>query len=356
VLQLHNQQTATLIRNKRITLTISAIIPTIGRPTVLKTVNSLLACEGSESLDIIVVGTIKDDTVRIALAALASQAPQIRHFSIHFDQGDSSRKKNFGAKKATGEILAFLDDDSTVDSNWKSELENAFKSPDTGLVSGAALLPADVNQRGQWVALAQASFAAGHASRRYNQSTKNDLHPISWHRVIGCNAAWRKTIFECIGGFSEAFYPGEDLLAAWQTQALGHSILFSSRLRVRHYPRQTINGFCKQIWTYGATRVRLGREGVESDLFAIIPPLWILTLLLSLLGAPRNAYAAWFALGQLGIYGLCVSAATFTCLRQTRTIRNIATFFFIVIMHLSYGLGEWYEILKPNRDFGERHS
>ena len=89
--------------------------------------------------------------------------------------------------------------------------------------------------------------------------------------------AYRKKVIEEIGAFDPAFWPGEEMIAAFKTEQRGYVLLFNSDAYVYHYPRQSLGRFWKQIWGYGATRIRLIRAGTEIEPTTIVPGLWVLS-------------------------------------------------------------------------------
>jgi cellulose synthase/poly-beta-1,6-N-acetylglucosamine synthase-like glycosyltransferase len=334
---------------------LSVVIPTIGRPILVRTLRSVLACRGGASLDVIVVGSIGDPAVLREVDAIRLAHANVRHFAVSWPDGDSSRKKNHGMAESRCDLVAFLDDDVTVAPDWPAHILEAFKDPSVGLVSGPSLVPEDINLSGRLAGLVLSSRAAGYAADRYRTG---DAAPrvIGWNRVIGCNAAYRKCVFETMGGFPPEFYPGEEMIAAWRTQQLGHKLLFIPASWVLHYPRQSVARFWRQIWGYGATRIRLYRAGVEMEWAALVPGAWVLSLLLLGVAVPFWTVAALLLALDLGLYAAAAAAVTLETVWRTRRWRDLLLFFMIPVMHLSYGVAEWVELMRPNSDFGERKS
>ena len=332
---------------------ISIVIPTLGRSILKQTLDSILATRGSDELEILVVGEIQDASVQQHLESLAARHPALIHFPVSFPDGDSSRKKNFGAEKSRAEIIAFLDDDVVIAPDWPALILEAFADPSVGLVSGPSLVPPDVNLFARLAGLALTSRAAGYVAERY-RADKLQNRPVTWSRIIGCNAAYRATIFRKMGGFPPEFYPGEEMIASWRTQQLGERLLFLPAAWVYHYPRQSPRRFWRQIWGYGATRIRLKRAGVEFEWTTLVPALWVLSLVVLGIGSLLHPLPRLLLALDLLLYLLADALITIDALRQTRRLSDLLLLPVIPFMHLSYGLAEWYEFFCPNRDFGDR--
>ncbi|MCF7837386.1 MAG: glycosyltransferase [Candidatus Marinimicrobia bacterium] len=334
-------------------LTLSVIIPTLGRPTLSRTIRSLLALNEAVPLEIIVVGRVHTPSVAADLEALCAANNHLRHLAVEFPTGDSSRKKNAGAAAAHGALLGFLDDDVVAPPDWAARITAPFTDPSVGLVSGPSLIPDDLNRFGRWAGLALASRAAGYVMHRYRAGDRAAF-AISWSRVIGCNAVYRRDAFEQLGGFDPGFYPGEELLAAYRTQQNGQGLRFVPGAAVWHYPRQSPGRFWRQIWGYGATRIRLFRAGAPWELTTLLPGLAVAGLVLLLPLALTAPWARWTLALAFGAYILGALLAAAEMAWKTRRPDDLLLAALIPFMHLSYGLAQWHELLRPNQDLGVR--
>ncbi len=332
---------------------ISIVIPTLGRPILMRTLDSILSVNGVDQLEINVVGEIRDDTVRNYVAELTAKHSMLTHWSISYPTGDSSRKKNLGAEKSRADIIAFLDDDVVIVPDWPAHILKAFEDPAVGLVSGPSLVPKDITLFARLAGLALTSRAAGYVAERYRTGT-DAPRAVGWGRIIGCNAAYRASVFRQMGGFPPEFYPGEEMIAAWRTQQLGHRLLFLPSAWVYHYPRQSPARFWRQIWGYGATRIRLKRAGVEFEWATLVPACWVLSLMALGLGSLFLPAFALLLVLDLLLYALQSAFIAMETTRQTRKPGDLLLFFVIPLMHLSYGLAEWFEFFYPDKDFGNR--
>ena len=331
---------------------ISIVIPTLGRDILVRTLQSVLSTTNSDRLEIIVAGKIPDESILRQVEEIISSNPNVRHLPVSYETGDSSRKKNIGAESSRAEIVAFLDDDVIIAPDWPEHILRAFDDPAVGLVSGPALVPDDINFSARLAGLALTSRAAGYVAERYKTGDAA-VREIVWSRIIGCNAAYRKTVFEKMGGFPPEFYPGEEMIAAWRAQKLGCKLLFIPAAWVYHYPRQSVKRFCRQMWGYGATRVRLIRAGVDFEWATIVPAVWILSLIaLGILSVFSRIFSILLAVNIL-LYSLMSFSVTVETVLHTRRRRDLLLMFMIPVMHISYGFAGWFEFFRPNRDLSE---
>lgn len=331
---------------------LSIVIPTMGRPILVRTLESVLAAKGADQLEVIVVGEIPDRDVLQKVTTIVSVNSNVRHISISYPDGDSSRKKNRGAEESRADIVAFLDDDVVIAADWPEHILKAFGDPAVGLVSGPSLVPDDINLSARLAGLALTSRAAGYVAERY-RTGKDAVREIGWSRIIGCNAAYRKSVFQQMGGFPPEFYPGEEMIASWRTQQLGYKMRFIPAAWVYHYPRQSVKRFWRQVWGYGATRIRLKRAGTGFEWTTLVPAVWVLSLLVLGISAPVSEICTVLLRLNLELYALMALAVSLETAVQTRRIRDLLVFFMIPVMHLSYGLAEWFEFFHPDRDLSE---
>lgn len=345
--------TENLVHERRKKPRVSVVIPTLGRPSLLRTLESLTRARGFEEMEVVVVGKLASGEVQEQLQALARRHPQIHHLPVAFETGDSSRKKNAGFDASAAEVVAFLDDDVVVTPDWPEQILAPFADPDVGIVSGPSLVPEDVGQMARLAGIALASRAAGYVAARYTQGPE-PVRPIRWSRIIGCNMAYRREVFEQVGHFDPAFWPGEEMIAAWKVQQSGRKIVFASRAAVYHYPRQTLGRFLKQVYGYGATRVRLIRAGTELEPTTLVPAAWVLSLLLLGIGASFSTLLGRLLILDVALYLAAAIWITFDKVFETRRMGDLLLFLLVPLMHLSYGLAEWIEFFFPGRDLSER--
>ena len=237
--------------------------------------------------------------------------------------------------------------------DWPKRIAEPFADAKVGLASGPSLVPDDINRIGRLAGLALSSRAAGYVAERYRRN-RDDVYAVDWDRIIGCNAAYRREAFAQMGGFPADFYPGEEMIAAFRTERAGWKLLFLPAAWVKHYPRQSLRRFWRQMWGYGATRIRLLRGGVSFTPWPLIPGLWVGATAALLLLAPFFSWARVCLAADLGAYGLMALAVTTKTVAGTRRWSDGALLAMIPLMHIAYGLAEWAEAARPGKDFSEK--
>ncbi len=332
---------------------LAVVIPTLGRDTVVRTVETLLAARGGAEAEIAVAGKIADPAVLGRLREIMARHGNVRHLEIQFEKGDSSRKKNEGAAATSGDIVAFLDDDVEVAEDWPEKMLAVFADEKVGLASGPGLVPEGLNEIGRQAGLALSSGAAGYVAGRYVAGGE-DARAAGWDEIIGCNAAYRRRAFEEIGGFPEEFYPGEEMLAAFRTERAGWGLRFVPGARVWHWPRQGLRRFWRQIWSYGATRIRLMRAGVTWNWKPLVPGAWVAVTVGLAVAAIWWPPARWLLALDLVSYGLVTWIMTLATMRRTRRWKDWHLWPMIWVMHTAYGVGEWAEVFCPKRDLSDK--
>lgn len=336
---------------------LSVVIPTVGRGTLIPTLKSLLAAQGFERIEVIVAGVVGEGPVGMELRRMCDAHAAIRHLPVQYDRGDSSGKKNAGWQAAKADRIAFLDDDVEVSPDWPVRVLEAFQVPGTDFISGPGLVPPNVGLFARLAGIVLASPATGYVAWRYRHGA-SELTPVKWSKIIGCNMAFRRKVLAALGGFDAAFWPGEEMIAAYRAEQMGHQLHFYSPAWVYHYPRQSLSRFCRQIFGYGSTRIRLLRAGVEFEPTTLVPAAWVLALMAGGVGACFSRLIAMGWLSLIGLYALAALAIAIWMTLESRQLRDALCVFLIPVVHICYGIAGWWEVVRPNRDFSisGRHS
>jgi GT2 family glycosyltransferase len=123
--------------------------------------------------------------------------------------------RNTSLDVATGEIVAYLDDDAYPDPYWLTYLADTFMHPTYAAVGGPNIPPAGDGPIADCIA--NAPGGPVHVL----------LSDQEAEHVPGCNLAVRKAALQAIGGFDPQFrIAGDDVDVCWQLQKQGWTLGF----------------------------------------------------------------------------------------------------------------------------------
>ena len=179
------------------------------------------------------------------------RVPEIAHSMtgltyIRQDHAGLGVARNTGAAAATGDILAYTDDDCVADPDWLTFLTRAMADPAMGAAGGPNIPPPPQN-------LAQACVIAAPGGPAHVLLSDR----LAEH-VPGCNLAVKRAAFDSITGFRPKYHAaGDDVDFCWRLQEAGVGIGFHPAAMVWHYRRFTVGAFLRQQAGYGKAEALL---------------------------------------------------------------------------------------------------
>jgi len=171
---------------------ISVIVPSYGRPAALARCLRAVAQLRHQALEVIVVADPG------GLAAVAQLPFAARLICLPQDQANISNARNMGISRAAGQVVAFLDDDAVPEPTWACHIADAFANPTLDAVTGPVLGRNGISV--QWGYMAVDTI--GRDQRLGPNAPVPDGSALKLH---GTNMAFRRSVFERIGGFDPAF-------------------------------------------------------------------------------------------------------------------------------------------------------
>lgn len=236
-------------------VTFSIIIPTCNRPRLLaRCLDSLSRLDYPYNrFETIIV----DDGSRTSNENVLT--PFRNKMSLKFIRQENSgpaSARNTGASRATGEFLAFTDDDCMPARNWLSELEHGLLSAPDCMVGGRVVNGLQAN------IYAQASHLILDIVYAHYNAEGTDPHFFASN-----NMAVPASAFRSAGGF-DASYPhagGEDREFCDRWLVLGYGMTYVSKAIVNHYHDLTLPTYWKQHVAYGKGAFRFNRSHASRD-------------------------------------------------------------------------------------------
>ena len=181
-------------------MTISIVIATFNRSALLAECLAYLAkqpFEGGEEIIVVDNGST-DETARV-LEDAKSMMP-VRFTWLTEPTPGKSHALARGVKVATGDVLAFTDDDVNVEPGWLPAIRRAMSDPDVALIGGPVVARWE-HRPPRWLRGAAEGFgrlSAPIALLNYG----NAVSVLNKRTVLGANMAVRRDVFMRLGGFA----------------------------------------------------------------------------------------------------------------------------------------------------------
>jgi GT2 family glycosyltransferase len=160
-----------------------------------------------------------------------------------------SSARNTGWQNATGEIVAYTDDDAAPDADWLQHLARSLLDGGHAGVGGPNVPPPD----------------ASRTARCVSKAPGNPTHVLISDReaehIPGCNFAFQRSALKAVSGFDPRFrVAGDDVDVCWRIRERGWTLGFSPAAMVWHRRRASIAAYWRQQRGYGRAEAQLERK------------------------------------------------------------------------------------------------
>ena len=207
-----------------------------------------------DRLEIIVVDNapVDDSTVQVV-----AKFPQIRY--VIEPRPGLNWARNRAIREASGQIVAYTDDDTRVDSLWVRALVRHFANPAVMCVTGL-VAPAELETKAQELFERYGGFGRGFELRYYTRNLQ-EYWPYwllaAGNFGTGCNMTFRRSLFDKIGLFDEALDVGTPSSGAgdhdlfYRTLRAGYILVYEPRALIWHYHRRELAELRSQLADFG---------------------------------------------------------------------------------------------------------
>jgi len=229
---------------------------------------SLEPLRGEEPFEVLVVDNASSDDRTRAVCATRDWVRYVREPLVGLDFA-----RNRAIREATGEVVAFLDDDVVVDRDWLRGMSRAWaENPDAGCVTGL-VLPMALETEAQVLFELRGGFRRGFRPMRYGRKRHRDRHhPAGSGRFgAGANMSVRRELVLRLGGFDEALDTGRplpgggDLDIFYRVLRAGSVLIYEPQAAVYHEHRRELPVLRRQYYSWGLGFVAYVTKSMRTD-------------------------------------------------------------------------------------------
>lgn len=247
----------------RVSIVVPAMNEALHLAQLLDSIHALKQTADVQVLEIIVVDADSNDgTSEIASANNCVVLPA--------RPGNVSTSRNLGASVARGNILAFVDADCELPSNWLTSI--ARELHEDVIATGTQMSVA--NKNAPWVE--QTWYQLAHRTRDAVSARDTEWLPTF-------NLAVKRDAFERVGGFNEALTTCEDVDLGYRLSPIGRLRLLSTPRVVHHGESKTVTEFFRrEAWrARGTLQLMAQHRSNAREICSAVLPFGILLSLLT---------------------------------------------------------------------------
>jgi len=210
---------------------VSVLVSTCNRCDKLRLLLDTLKAKGPAwppETEVLVIDNNSSDATRQVVTEYTSLEDPVFRYLLESRPG-KSRALNAGIREASGEIIAFTDDDCIPNSNWVASILEEFESDSELSVLGGRVELYDQRDVPQAILL---------SNRRTLVTNAREV--CETPAIIGANMAFRKTVLQSTRGFDPLLGPGsickafEDLDLIYRSLKKKTKIVYSPEVMVFH--------------------------------------------------------------------------------------------------------------------------
>ncbi|HXF69538.1 MAG TPA: glycosyltransferase [Thermoflexus sp.] len=231
----------------------SVIIPTHNRKTLLRRCLAAASGQDYSNYEVIVVDDGSTDGTG---EMVRREFPRVHYIRQEPNRGPAAAR-NRGIEVASGEIIAFTDDDCLLPPDFLSRLADGYRRyPDVAGVGGYLEAPDELLQSNPF-----ARYEAYVTHRVYRAGPEEYVGGFECPAGGTNSMSYRKTVLLEVGGFDESFpyAAGEDADLKWRVVQRGYRLLYVP-VKVVHLQPYTFSAFWRQHLRHGRGAVHFERK------------------------------------------------------------------------------------------------
>ncbi|MCS7246752.1 MAG: glycosyltransferase family 2 protein [Anaerolineales bacterium] len=297
-----------------------------------------------DRLEVIVADGMSTDNTRHNIGKFVAEHPELDVRVVENPDRAIPKALNRAIEQARGEIILRLDAHSQPYADYVERCVAALEAGKGDNVGGMWEIVAGSQT---WIARSIAVAAS---------------HPLGVgdaHYRVGGRAqcvdtvpfgAYRRSLFERIGKFNEALLTNEDYELNARIRLNGGKIWFDPAIRMKYFARKSLSDLARQYWRYGYWKAKMLRIYPKTLRWRqLLPPLFVFSVLISLILSPLSVVARYGLFSTLGSYLLILAAVgAREALVRREAFLLVGLPLSIATMHFSWGLAFLWSLASAN--------
>ncbi len=335
---------------------VSVVIPCFNEEKFIHRVLETLSQQyDNEHCEIIVVDGMSVDGTRAEIARFINANPQVSVRLVDNPLKHIPAALNLGISSARGDIIVRMDAHSVPSENYVRTCVAGLRSGENAVIGMPwNIQPATDTATARAIALAVGHpFGIGDAKYRLHSEGQQAVDTVPF-------GAFRRELWSQLGGFNEELLTNEDYEFNYRVRSAGGRVLLDGTAHAVYYARSSFKELARQYFRYGMWKAQMLKLHPQSiRLRHVVAPAFVASLLVLLILARWEIYAAWALLAIVGSYLLLALFSALQLCRRSRDYRllvHIAIAFLVI--HICWGTGFWGGIFRslPRSSAGPRAS
>jgi len=251
----------------------SIIVPAYNEQNVIEDCLQALASQTHADFEAHFIDDCSKDSTKEIISQFVKKDTR---FVLHeYGKVGPGKARNLTAKGLSSDVLVFTDADCMPSPTWLEELLKCFESSEVASAGGPQLCHPRASEFQNRV---EDFLVKIGGLVDFYKPAEGGLRETR-HNPL-CNVAYRREVFETLGGFREDIFPGEDVEMDLRLRSNGGKILFNPLAIVFHHRPESIVQWRRVMRAYGRAQGKLMRERGMERKIQLLGSIFIATLVL----------------------------------------------------------------------------
>jgi len=282
----------------------------------------------AESMEVLVGDGMSTDRTREILRSIAERHPARRLSVIDNPRRLQAAAMNAMIAAAKGDVIIRMDVHARYARDYVSQCVAVLEETGADNVGGAARAVGETWFQRALCAALESPLGVGGASYR-NADREGFVDTVF-------NGAFRKKVFETVGGYDAAAITNEDAELNQRILRAGGKIFLSKKIVAHYFPRDSFRSVAKQYFRYGKGRARtLLKHKTLPKVRPVLPFLMVVGGVTVLVVPPLHPIAPL----ALGLYGAAAAVEAIRVSRRHSLALAPVVAAIFPVLHASHGIG-----------------